>query len=87
MSKEDNKFPVLYGYSTPEKDREPKFVKWSALSESQAWSNHGQTLARLAQRGGLCPCEMVGNVKGIDWVDLLGIQELEIRETMAKLAV
>ena len=87
MSKEDNKFPVLYGHSTPEKDREPKFVKWSELSEAQAQSNHGQSLSTLASRGGLCPCEMVGNVKGIDWCDLLKISGPEIKETMAKLAV
>lgn len=87
MSKEDNKFPVLHHYSTPKKDREPKFVKWSELSEAQARENHGQSLSTLASRGGLSPCEMVGNVKSIGWCDLSKISELEIKETMAKLAV
>lgn len=47
MSKEDNKFPVLG------KTGSVKFVKWHLLSEKQAYANHGQTLNRLAERGGL----------------------------------
>ena len=49
----DKKFPVL-GYP------ELKEVPWDILidHEQQAISNHGQTLKRLAERGGLHPIEM-----------------------------
>ncbi len=87
MSKEDNKFPVLHHYSRKPNDGLPDYVKWSLLSEEQARENHGQTLSKLASRGGLSPCEMVGNVKGIGWCDLSRISELEIKETMAELSV
>lgn len=69
MSKEDNKFPILYSYRMAEKDKNPKFVKWSELSESQAGENHGQTLNRLAERQGLSPREIVANVRGIGWFE------------------
>lgn len=39
----------------------PRAIPWRLLEPhaKQAWSNHGQTLERLAQRGGLCPIEAV----------------------------
>jgi hypothetical protein len=41
-------------------DRMPS-VPWVLLAphEMQAERNHGQTLERLAERGGLSPCEMI----------------------------
>ena len=87
MSKEDNKFPVLHHYSRKPNDGMPDYVKWSLLSEKQAQKNHGQSLVKLASRGGLSPCEMAGNVRGVGWGELSSISKLEIKETMAKLAV
>jgi len=41
----------------------PKEVPMGLLNEAQAQINHGQTLDRLNQRGGLCPIEMVCNIE------------------------
>lgn len=35
--------------------------------EAQASTNHGQTLARLAERGGLSPCEAVAILEDRRW--------------------
>lgn len=35
--------------------------------EAQAQHNHGQTLERLSQRGGLCPSEAMWLVEGVKW--------------------
>lgn len=35
--------------------------------EAQALRNHGQTLERLAQRGGLAASEAVAIIKGLSW--------------------
>ena len=34
--------------------------------EKQAWRNHGQSLKRLSERGGLCAVEMVAVIEGWD---------------------
>jgi len=39
-----------------------KFVRWDALSEQMARTNHGQTLRRLNERGGLGVEEIWANV-------------------------
>ena len=41
-----------------------------APHESQARNNHGQTLERLAQRGGLSPCEAWCVINGTDYFAL-----------------
>lgn len=38
------------------------FVRWDALDESHAEKLHGQSLERLAQRGGLDPVEIYWNL-------------------------
>jgi hypothetical protein len=35
--------------------------------EAQAYANHGQSLERLAQRGGLSPAEALAVVEGRPW--------------------
>ena len=37
------------------------------LSEKQAMKNHGQTLERLAERGGICPSEAISIMDGLHW--------------------
>lgn len=66
-------FPVLWQvYGENRKQFEalgcPKSVPWSLVAphERQAVSNHSQTLERLAQRGGLCPVELVAVLEGKD---------------------
>ena len=48
--------------------------QWTAIPlamiaphEAQAWVNHGQTLARLAERGGLSACEAVAVLEDRAW--------------------
>lgn len=65
------RFPVLFG--PDEKALSalgcPRSVPWSLLAphEERAQRNHGQTLAELARRGGLAPCEMLAVVEGRKW--------------------
>lgn len=59
-------FPVIWPYDKAgramyEREECPRRVPWSVLAphEKQAMSNHGgQSLERLAERGGLSPKEM-----------------------------
>ena len=69
-------FPVLYGaprdqYSGPLEL--PQTVSWELISkhEVQAMRNHGQTLRRLAERGGLCPSELVAVLEDRPWKSML----------------
>lgn len=45
----------------------PRTVKWSELDDQWARSVHGQSLQRLAERGGLCPEEIYWNVHKLPW--------------------
>lgn len=55
-------FPVLNQQNCRPSERKsmPRSVPWSFVEtfRAQAEANHGQTLERLAQRGGLAPEEM-----------------------------
>lgn len=44
-------------------------IPWSVIApfEKQAIENHEQTLERLAQRGGVSPCEAVAIIEGRKW--------------------
>lgn len=44
-------------------------IPWSVIAphERQARSNHGQSLERLAERGGLGPCEAVAILEDRPW--------------------
>lgn len=68
-----SEFPVLWPYKrTEEHEWEkagcPRNVPWAMLApyEWQAKRHHDQTLQRLAERGGLSPCEMVAVLEGRD---------------------
>jgi hypothetical protein len=37
------------------------------LDERQAMRNHGQSLKRLAERGGICPAEALAIMDGLKW--------------------
>ena len=43
------------------------WVRLDALDEAWAQRVHGQTLKRLAERGGLCPEEIMWNMKRLKW--------------------
>lgn len=87
MSKEDNKFPVLHHYRREPGDGMPDFVRWDKLSEDQAYIGHGQTLERLAERGGLSPREIVANVKGLHFREIRGVGYASIRIIVNQIAV
>ncbi len=57
-------FPIL-----GERGTLPRAVPWSLVEshERQAYKNHGQTLARLAERGGLAPCELLAVLQDRKW--------------------
>lgn len=44
-------------------------IRWSVIAghEQQAMKNHYQTLERLAERGGLSPCEAVAIIEDRKW--------------------
>ena len=63
------RFPVLNANSRNSKNY-PRTVPWSMLAphEPQALKNHcGQSLEKLASRGGLSPLEIYAVVNGLTW--------------------
>lgn len=44
-----------------------KSMPMAMLDEKQAMRNHGQTLKRLAERGGLCVAEALAIMDGLKW--------------------
>lgn len=58
-------FPILLTREQQQR-RLPRRVPWSAVepAREQALRNHDQTLERLAQRGGLCPRELLTALRG-----------------------
>lgn len=48
-----------------------------APHEAQALSNHGQTLERLAQRGGLAACEAIDILEHRPWASAAPVVENE----------
>lgn len=44
-------------------------IPWAFIAphEAQALRNHGQTLNRLAERGGLAACEAIDIIEGRKW--------------------
>jgi hypothetical protein len=70
-------FPIMMsGYSGDLKETYGRLVgpifmnvPWQLLAphESQALRNHSQTLKRLAERGGLAPCEAVAILEDRPW--------------------
>lgn len=75
-------FPVLWQYTdTHELEARccPRFVPWSFVAphEAQALANHGQTLRRLAARGGLSPAELLAVVSGKAWRDRTAVTDVD----------
>lgn len=56
----ENKFPVLWSYKAKPADRVPVWVPWDWVDKfaRRLDRNHGQTVLRLAERGGLCASEI-----------------------------
>ena len=62
-------FPILGSNRRDWPSHWPTSVPWAFIEphEKQAQRNHGQALARLAERGGLCPSEMVAVLEDRGW--------------------
>lgn len=56
-------FPILKSQLNNLSPACPKTISRKALNEDWALKIHGQTLEKLKQRGGLCPIEIVANIK------------------------
>lgn len=71
------RFPILASTTQQERDYRaagiPTAVPWSLVAphERQALLNHDQTLARLADRGGLSPSELMAVLEDRDFRPLL----------------
>ncbi len=66
----DRQFPIMDG-------KQRAYIPWSVIAphEAQARQNHGQSLSRLAERGGLCWSEAWGVLTGVPWSRLPRGQE------------
>jgi len=69
-----SQFQILWPYTRQEVDALeslgcPRSVPWSLVAphEAQAQRNHGQTLERLHERGGLAPCELCAVLEDRRW--------------------
>lgn len=60
----------------------PESLPWGLLSSSPTWEKvlnfHGQTLEKLAARGGLSPAEAVAHLKGMPTAETLGLSPEQI---------
>ena len=71
MTVKDVRFPIMLGYSREAKSYKAPFksVPWMLIEEhhDQCRRNHGQTPARLAERGGLSPDELAAVLEDRPW--------------------
>jgi len=82
---EEKQFPILIDYRHKGKWKHRTTVPWSFLSpyEEQARNNHGgQSLARLAERGGLGPSEMLAIVNGVCWSETKNIRDEDAMDVL-----
>ncbi len=85
-------FPILLHWSHARRSEWerlgcPSEVPWSFVEqhEQQALRNHSQTLHRLAERGGLSPCEMVAVVEDREWESMSDAAAIErLRDLLAR---
>lgn len=71
---DERQFPILVcdDREHTHEVRAPRRVPWALaeLGRHQAMQNHGQTLERLAQRGGLAPGELRRAIEGLSLSDM-----------------
>lgn len=62
-------FPLLRGHRERNAQHLRQSIPWEMIAphEAQAQRNHGQSLQRLAERGGLAPEEAVDVLLGLRW--------------------
>jgi hypothetical protein len=61
--------PIMRAHEWRRGQPEPEPLPWSIIEphRQQAMKNHGQTLERLRERGGLGPCEAVAILEDRRW--------------------
>jgi hypothetical protein len=66
----------------------PEAVPWSAVAphEARAMRNHGQSLARLAERGGLHPRELYAVLTDRLWHDVQAVTVEEVVAVIVRVA-
>ena len=72
-------FPILMGSWREYRLDCPRTVPWEMLvaHEEQAMKNHGgQTLARLAERGGLCCSELMSVLEDRPWHSMDAVEAI-----------
>lgn len=87
-------FPILMHWDAQVRERWlalgcPESIPWSLVQdhEERALLNHGQTLFRLAERGGLDPAELVVLIEGRHWYAAAHMDdEVAIRKLLEHLA-
>lgn len=62
-------FPIMCGEQVA---GHKSWIPWVVIAphERQAQANHSQTLQRLAERGGLAPCEAVAVLEDRPWREM-----------------
>ena len=76
------KFPVLRSYISREQRKCcPESIPWKLVEshEERVMTNHHQSLERLAERGGLAPCEILAIVEDRRW------KTMDIQDAIDKL--
>ena len=65
-------FPVMAEYGHRIKEKTTDYIPYEAIEphERQAMQNHGQTLKRLAERGGLYYCELLAVLEDRQWTEI-----------------
>jgi len=60
------------------KDLSPKEIPYVLVEahEAQAKANHWQTVKRLAERGGLSPCELIAVLEDREWYRMDHLQAI-----------
>lgn len=72
--------PIMLGVGR----RHVKTIPFSLLNEDWAQRNHGQSLKRLAERGGLSPCEAIAIMDRRRWRSIPPKRAIEIIDKRIK---
>lgn len=81
----DDRFPIMLGYTRYGERRLTVPLALVVAHERQAQRNHGQTVARLKERGGLSWCELAAVLEDRDWhkLDTDAAHEAAMRVVLA----
>ena len=83
-------FPIMWQSRYPRRkrpERLPHTVPWAVVAphREQATKNHTQTLERLAERGGLCPQELIAVLTNCSWTETVHLSDEAAVDHLLKL--